>query len=188
MRSIMQNDTFYIQSQSWSLVFSVIYCFGRSCHLPSWLLLSPNKTLDYKSLTLWSIVAQCCTPVLCKSNSALHLTNLFSVPVYHLTWRRRGDLKEVDVTKLMANSWRALTHHIRFPRIHSQHWFLTIQLWLTLFHIKVSSMLLLAFMFRIQTEYHVAFINVHFLKIPQCGAEEIHITQCSEEFKPVAPI
>lgn len=112
MRSIMQNDTFYIQSQSWSLVFSVIYCFGRSCHLPSWVLLSPNKTLDYKSLTVWTSVAQCYTPALCKSNSTLHLTNLFSVPVYHLTWKRRGDLKEVDVTKLMANSWRALTHHI----------------------------------------------------------------------------
>lgn len=49
-------------------------------------------------------------------------------------------------------------------------------------------MLLLAFMFTIQKEYHVPFINVHFKEIPQCGAEEIHITQCLDQFQPVAPI
>lgn len=159
MRSIMQNDTFYIQSQSWTLVFFVIYCFGRSCHLPSRALLSPNKTLDYKSLALCSIVAQFRTLVLCKSNSALHLTNLFRAPVTHLTWKRRCDLKEVGVTKLMANSWRALTHHISQ---NSQPGFFLIQPWVTVVHIKVSSMLLLAFMFTIQKRDHVSFIDMRF--------------------------
>lgn len=176
---------FYIQSRSWIPVFSVIYCNGRSCHLQSQTLLSPNKTLDYKLLALWAIVEQCSTPVLCKSNSALHLTNLFRAPVYHLTWQRRGDPKEVGVAKLMANSWRELTHRISQ---NSQPALLPIQPWVTLLHINVSSMLLLAFISSIQKQDHVSFIDVCIKEIPQRAAEETHITQCWDRFKAVAPI